>query len=113
MMGMPLDPMNTLLFLVMIGLTGALLNGVQTTMYALATNVYPTEIRGTGVGTAVAVGRIGNVLAVYVGNFAINQGAVPGYFASIAILMGLVLLSLALVSRHITVHSQAPAAATH
>jgi AAHS family 4-hydroxybenzoate transporter-like MFS transporter len=113
MMGMPLDPMNALLFLVMIGLTGALLNAVQTTMYALATNVYPTEIRGTGVGTAVAVGRIGNVLAVYVGNFAINQGAVPGYFASIAILMGLVLISLAFVTRHITVHSQAPAAATH
>jgi AAHS family 4-hydroxybenzoate transporter-like MFS transporter len=35
---------------------GALLNAVQTTMYALATNIYPTEIRGTGVGTAVAVG---------------------------------------------------------
>jgi hypothetical protein len=41
---------------------------VQTTMYALAANVYPTEIRGTGIGTAVAVGRIGNVLASYVGN---------------------------------------------
>jgi AAHS family 4-hydroxybenzoate transporter-like MFS transporter len=102
-----LDPTNTLFFLIMIGLTGGLLNAVQTTMYALATNVYPTEIRGTGVGTAVAVGRIGNVLAVFVGNYAINQGGVPGYFTSIAVLMGLVFISLALVSRHVTVKSQA------
>jgi hypothetical protein len=76
-------------------------------MYALATNVYPTEIRGTGVGTAVAVGRIGNVLAVFVGNYAINEGGSRGYFISIAVLMGLVFISLALVSRHITVKSQA------
>ena len=105
MMTMQLNPMETMVFLIMIGLLGALLNGVQTTMYALATNVYPTEIRGTGVGTAVAVGRIGNVLAVYVGNYAIDKGQVPGYFLSIAVLMALVLLSLALVQRHIAVHT--------
>jgi MFS transporter, AAHS family, 4-hydroxybenzoate transporter len=97
----PLDASKAMVLLVLIGITGALLNGVQTTMYALATNVYPTEIRGTGVGAAVAVGRIGNVLAVYVGNYAINVGQARGYFLSIAILMALVLLSLAVVRRHI------------
>ncbi len=106
---MPLDPMNAVLLLLLIGITGALLNGVQTTMYALATNVYPTEIRGTGVGTAVAVGRIGNVLAVYVGNYAINVGQARGYFLSIAILMALVLMSLAVVRRHILKVSHGPA----
>jgi AAHS family 4-hydroxybenzoate transporter-like MFS transporter len=110
--GMGLDPMKAGLLLLLIGVTGALLNGVQTTMYALATNVYPTEIRGTGVGAAVAVGRIGNVLAVYVGNYAIDVGQARGYFLSLAILMGLVLVSLAFVRRHITVHSQ-PVAAIH
>ena len=39
--GMRLDPMNAGILLLLIGVTGALLNGVQTTMYALATNVYP------------------------------------------------------------------------
>lgn len=110
--GMRLDPMNAAILLLLIGITGALLNGVQTTMYALATNVYPTEIRGTGVGAAVAVGRIGNVLAVYVGNYAINLGQARGYFLSIAILMGLVVLSLAVVRRHISPHAQ-PVAAGH
>jgi MFS transporter, AAHS family, 4-hydroxybenzoate transporter len=111
--GMGLDPMNAGLLLLLIGITGALLNGVQTTMYALATNVYPTEIRGTGVGTAVAVGRIGNVLAVYVGNYAIDVGGARGYFLSLAILMGLVLLSLAIIRRHISPAAQPVAAATH
>ena len=67
--------------------TGGLLNAVQTTMYALAAHVYPTEIRSTGVGTAVAFGRIGNMLAVYVGGYALDQGGPPGYFRSWAMLM--------------------------
>ena len=43
-------------------------------MYALAAHVYPTEIRSTGVGTAVAVGRIGNVLAATSANYALDRG---------------------------------------
>ena len=85
----------------MFALTGGLLNAVQTTMYALAANVYPTDIRSTGVGTAVAVGRIGNVLAVYVGSWALGAGGPPGYFTSWAVLMGLVFVSLAAVRRHV------------
>jgi AAHS family 4-hydroxybenzoate transporter-like MFS transporter len=101
MAGLPLDPADTLLLMVMFALTGGLLNAVQTTMYALAANVYPTDIRSTGVGTAVAVGRIGNVLAVYVGSWALGAGGPSGYFTSWAVLMALVLVSLAAVKRHV------------
>jgi AAHS family 4-hydroxybenzoate transporter-like MFS transporter len=82
-------------------LSGALLNGVQTTMYALAAHVYPTEIRGTGVGAAVAFGRIGNSMASYVGNYSARVGGNAGYFSSWAVCMGLVFVSLALIRRHI------------
>jgi AAHS family 4-hydroxybenzoate transporter-like MFS transporter len=64
------------------------------------------------VGTAVAVGRIGNVLAVYVGNYAINVGQARGYFLSLAILMALVLVSLAVVRRHIPKVEHGPAFAS-
>jgi len=84
---------------------------VQTTMYALAAHVYPTEIRGTGVGAAVAVGRIGNVLAVYVADAALTRG-IPQYFLTWAITMTLVLISLALVRRHIAPTAPAPVLAT-
>jgi MFS transporter, AAHS family, 4-hydroxybenzoate transporter len=97
----PPDPLNTLRLIVMFVILGGSLNAVQTTMYALAANVYPTEIRGTGIGTAVAVGRIGNVLASYVGNFALDQGGTPAYFMTFAITMVIVFFSLAIVRRHI------------
>jgi AAHS family 4-hydroxybenzoate transporter-like MFS transporter len=97
---MPLDPQSASLLLMLI-LLGGTLNAVQTTMYALAANVYPTEIRGTGIGTAVAVGRIGNVLASYTGNFALDIGGPPAYFSSFAIGMIIVFISLAIIRRHI------------
>jgi AAHS family 4-hydroxybenzoate transporter-like MFS transporter len=110
--GTPLDPNDTLFLMVMLLLTGGLLNAVQTTMYALAAHVYPTEVRSTGVGFAVAVGRIGNVLAGFAGNYALEQGGPPGYFTSMAILMGIVFLSLAAVGRHVPRTTGVPARAT-
>jgi AAHS family 4-hydroxybenzoate transporter-like MFS transporter len=98
---MRLDPSDTLGVTIMLVLAGALLNGVQTTMYALAAHVYPTGFRSTGVGAAVAFGRIGNVLAAYVGSFAIDVGGTGGYFTSWAALMAIVLVSLAAVTRHV------------
>jgi AAHS family 4-hydroxybenzoate transporter-like MFS transporter len=101
MAGMRLDPTDPFALMGMFLITGGLLNAVQTTMYALAAHVYPTEIRSTGVGTAVAFGRIGNVLAVYVGGYALDRGGPPGYFTCWAILMALVFVSLAIVRRHV------------
>jgi len=101
MAGMRLDPTDTFALMAMFLITGGLLNAVQTTMYALAAHVYPTEIRSTGVGTAVAFGRIGNALAVYIGGYALDQGGSPGYFTCWAVLMAVVFLSLAVVKRHV------------
>ena len=99
--GMDLDPNNSFRLMAMLLVTGGLLNAVQTTMYALAAHVYPTEIRSTGVGTAVAFGRVGNILAVYVGGAALDSAGVPGYFGSWAVLMTLVFISLAVIRRHV------------
>ena len=99
--GWPLDPARTGGFMAMLLLTGGLLNGVQTTMYALAAHVYPTAIRSTGVGLAVAVGRIGNVVAAYAASAAIDRGGPPAYFALWSVLMLLVLVALACMRRHV------------
>jgi len=101
LVGLPLDPTNTAGLMAMLLLTGGLINGVQTTMYALAAHVYPTAIRSTGVGTAVAVGRIGNVVAAYAASAAIDRGGPPAYFALWSVLMLLVLVALACVRRHV------------
>jgi AAHS family 4-hydroxybenzoate transporter-like MFS transporter len=101
MAAMPPDPEDTFRMIVMFVLLGGALNAVITTMYALAANVYPTEIRGTGIGTAVATGRLGMVIASYVGIFALDRGGPPAYFATFAVAMIIVFGSLAVVRRHI------------
>jgi AAHS family 4-hydroxybenzoate transporter-like MFS transporter len=106
--GSNIHPDNTAFLMAMFVMTGGLLNGVQTTMYALAAHVFPTEVRSTGVGFAVAVGRVGNVLAASVGNAAFSSAGNAGYFGSWAVMMGVVLVTLALVSRHVPRSAPSP-----
>jgi AAHS family 4-hydroxybenzoate transporter-like MFS transporter len=85
----------------MLTITGALINGVQTTMYALAAHVYPGVVRATGVGTAVAVGRIGAIASGYAGTWAIEYRGSASYFGLIAAAMCATFVSLALIRRHV------------
>src|SRR5262249_6947883 len=87
--------------ILMLGITGGLINGIQTTMYALAAHIYPSTVRVTGVGTASSVGRIGAILSPYVGNWALDAGGASGFFGVLASAMLVVLVSLALIRRHI------------
>ena len=68
---MNITPSQVIPVFIMLGVTGGLVNATQTTMYALAANVYPTSIRGTGVGTrlfdaALAIAREAGANALYV-----------------------------------------------
>ena len=87
--------------LAMLAWTGGLINAVQTTMYALAAHVYPTEVRATGVGTAVAFGRIGGVLSPSVGSWALESGGSSRYFGLIAATMAMAFVALSAIRRHI------------
>ncbi len=98
---MPLGPETWTVVMVMFAVSGALLNAVQATMYALAAHVFPTAIRGTGVGATVAVGRLGNVAASYVGSWALSSGGPPLYFQMWAAALVVVFICLAAIRRHI------------
>src|SRR5438132_72637 len=87
--------------LAMLAWTGGLINAVQTTMYALAAHVYPTGIRATGIGTAVAVGRIGGVVSPYAGAWALDRGGPSLMFLFIAGTMTVVFAALASVRNHV------------
>lgn len=43
------------------GFVGATLLGAQALLYGVAPQCYPAEVRGTGVGLAVSVGRLGSI----------------------------------------------------
>jgi AAHS family 4-hydroxybenzoate transporter-like MFS transporter len=98
---MQIGAANALPVVAMLGVTGGLINAVQTTMYALAAHVYPTPARATGVGSAAAVGRTGAILSTYAGAWALESGGSRLFFVLIAGAMALSAGSLALVRRHI------------
>ena len=101
-----IGPQSVVAVLAMLAWTGGLINAVQTTMYALAAHVYPTGIRATGVGTAVAFGRVGGVLSPAVGSWALEAGS-SRYFALIGATMACAFASLASIRRHIPGAAQA------
>src|SRR5438093_9854335 len=110
---MQIGPQATAVTFAMLAWTGGLMNATQTTMYALAAHVYPTSIRSTGVGTAVAFGRIGGVLSPTVGRWALDSGGSGLYFQLLAGTMAATFAALAAVRHHIPASStvSAPAGA--
>ncbi|MBW9064778.1 3-(3-hydroxy-phenyl)propionate transporter MhpT [Rhizobium herbae] len=67
-----------------LGLTlmaGALVGGailcVQAILYGVAPQCYPFEIRGTGVGMAVSVGRLGSIAGPLLAGFLVAGGSSP------------------------------------
>lgn len=85
--------------IVCLTLNGLLANAVQTSMYALATHVYPTAIRATGVAYAATIGRAGGLVASLFGSYIIQAG--PGaYWQALAGSMVLAFAGLAWVRSH-------------
>lgn len=78
---------------------GLFLVGGQSVLYSLAGQAYPTKVRGTGVGAAVAVGRIGSILGPLVAGqlFALGQSASVLVAASIPLIVVAALAALAVV----------------
>lgn len=87
--------------MIMLTITGGLINAIQTTMYALATNVYPGGVRASGVGAATAVGRTGAIISGYAGPWALAFRGSTSYFALIAGAMVVCFVGLAFVKRHV------------
>jgi AAHS family 3-hydroxyphenylpropionic acid transporter len=55
-------------------LVGAAVLGAQSALYNLAPGLYPTAVRGTGLGAAVAAGRLGSVVGPLLAGALVGQG---------------------------------------
>ena len=58
-------------------LVGATVSGTQMVLYDLAPSLYPSKIRGTGVGSAVAVGRLGSAFGPLLAGLLVGLGRGP------------------------------------
>ena len=65
-------PSMFLLYL-LIAIAGATTTGSQIIANSYVSQYYPTEIRSTGVGWALGIGRIGGLLGPAIGGFILNQ----------------------------------------
>lgn len=79
---------------------GLAVNAVQTTLYALATHLYTTSVRSTGVAFALAVGRTGAIVSAYLGAGLLTLHT-SNYFLVLASTMCIVFVSIQLVRNHI------------
>ncbi len=73
--------------------------GTQTTLYAIGAYLYPTELRATGFGAVLGIGRLGAVASAYVGASAVDAGGAVGFFILFAAAIGAATI-LCLVIRH-------------
>jgi MFS family permease len=67
-------PNNLSLLMALILAIGVLQQGGFTGMYAVASKVYPTEIRSTGIGWAIGLGRLGAVAGPAIAGYLIAAG---------------------------------------
>lgn len=70
-------PANLTLMLAGGMLVGAAILMMQAILYGLAPQCYGFEVRGTGVGMAVAVGRLGSVAGPLLAGFLVARGSTP------------------------------------
>jgi AAHS family 3-hydroxyphenylpropionic acid transporter len=73
------------------GLVGIGLSATQALIYAVASVTYPTEVRGTGIGTAVCAGRVGSAVGPLLAAFLLHQSVSPE--GVLAILAPMILLA--------------------
>ena len=101
LMAMPIHPHgDTLALSLGLGLHGFFVNGVQTTLYALAAHVYLTRVRASGAGAAVGVGRLGAIFSAFAGTAVLSFGP-SSFYAMLAIAMAGSSLAVLAVRRHI------------
>ncbi|WDF74411.1 MFS transporter [Novosphingobium sp. KACC 22771] len=85
----------------LIAIEGGCVNGVQTSLYALASNIYPAAMRARGVGLATGIGRLGAMLSALLGAVMAGALGLTGFHWAIAGVMVLVMGTLSLIARHV------------
>jgi MFS family permease len=95
-MGLAL-PFGNVVSLAAATVCGVFVSGAFFMLYPPTARFYPTHIRSTGIGAAVAFGRIGNMLSPVAAGFMLGAGALPATVLYV-MAMPMVLSCLALVA---------------
>jgi MFS family permease len=92
---------NTLVVYAAVLLAGIFVFSAQVLVYAFVGHLYPTEIRGTALGMAAGVGRVGAIVGPFLGGALVTAGiAYPWGFYAFAVAALLAVLALSTVPAH-------------
>lgn len=93
--------LSTTLFLS--GAAGFFLLGANYALYGVAATYYPTNVRGTGSGASIAVGRVGSIIGPLLAGILLGGGTsasgVVQYMMPVAALAGVAVLGLSFFRR--------------
>jgi AAHS family 4-hydroxybenzoate transporter-like MFS transporter len=78
---------------------GFAVTGMQNGMYVLSAHLYPSAARGTGVGAALTVARLGAVASSVTGALSVDLGGGAAFFAFVAVALALAAATAAAVGR--------------
>jgi MFS family permease len=93
---------HTLLVYAAVLLTGIFVFSAQVLVYAFVGHLYPPEIRGTALGMAAGVGRVGAIVGPTLGGVLVTAGiAYPWGFYAFAVVALLAVVALSLVPAHL------------
>jgi AAHS family 4-hydroxybenzoate transporter-like MFS transporter len=87
--------------LILMFAAGATILNVQVGLYSVAAYAYPTSARSSGVGAALAIGRVGGIVSAFAGGVvaSIGEGVAP-FFGGIAVVVLLMATAIAFIKRH-------------
>lgn len=88
---------------------GCFIAGLQPMLFAVAANLYGDDIRSTGVGTALAFGRLGAIASSVIGALLVGAGG-SAFFAFLAVMMTIVGFALLALRKHVASAVAAPIA---
>jgi AAHS family 4-hydroxybenzoate transporter-like MFS transporter len=80
---------------------GFAITGMQNSMYVLSAHLYSTAVRGTGVGVALSVARLGAVASAFTGARSVDLGGGFVFFVFIAVGLSLAMIAASSVGRPI------------
>ena len=92
---------NAAIYFAAIAAAGFGIHALQTGMYIVSAQVFPTECRTSGVGFASGAGRIGGILSSFAGGALLAAGGAAGFFVGIAIVLLLAVAGLLALRRHV------------
>jgi AAHS family 4-hydroxybenzoate transporter-like MFS transporter len=90
---------NTALISLLV-LHGLCVNAVQTSLYALAAHIYLTDVRASGLGSALGIGRVGAIISSFTGAATLAHHP-NNFYLLLALAMAGNGVCLLLVVRHI------------